>query len=140
MQLQALSCSAKCCSCYWCCWTAFFKAHKLLVGSYCCIKQCFDYWITRATNYKTLKYFLKNNQIFVSYKFCYSKGFLKVDNQIFLVMNTDYSVGPSKSVLVYALHSLENVLGLTRYSDVCAKIILYMFNYSRILFLHITCP
>ena len=33
-------------------------------------------------------------------------------------------VGPSMSVLVYALHSLEYVLGLTQCSGVCAKIIL----------------
>ena len=33
-------------------------------------------------------------------------------------------VGPSKSVLVYAFYSLEYVLGLTRCSGVCAKIIL----------------
>ena len=40
-------------------------------------------------------------------------------------------VGPSKSVLVYALHSLEYVLGLTRCSGVCAKIIIIIGVYSR---------
>ena len=39
-------------------------------------------------------------------------------------------IGPSKSVLVYALHSLEYVLGLARFRVFVPKlyIIIYMFN------------
>ena len=37
-------------------------------------------------------------------------------------------VGPSKSVLVYALHSLVNVLALHRYTDVMPNIILMEFS------------
>ena len=34
-------------------------------------------------------------------------------------------IGPSKSVLVYALHNLENVLGLTRFRLFVPKLLLY---------------
>ena len=34
-------------------------------------------------------------------------------------------IGPSKSVLVYALHSLENILGLVRFRVFVPKLLLY---------------
>ena len=37
-------------------------------------------------------------------------------------------IGPSKSVLVYALHSLENVLGLVRFRVFVAKLLLLLCN------------
>ena len=44
-------------------------------------------------------------------------------------------IGPSKSVLVYALHSVDNVLGLTRFSGVRDKIIIpYVRHYLHDLF------
>ena len=47
------------------------------------------------------------------------------------------TIGSSKSALVDALHSLENVLGLTRISGVCAKIIIIInllgYKYTKCL-------
>ena len=36
-------------------------------------------------------------------------------------------IGPSKSVLVKALHSLENVLGLARFREFVPKIYIYIY-------------
>ena len=42
-------------------------------------------------------------------------------------------IGPSKSVLVYALHSLEDVLGLARFRVFMPKLLLLLFqvNYQQ---------
>ena len=39
-------------------------------------------------------------------------------------------IGPSKSVLVYALHSFENVLGLARFRAFVPKLLLYLKIYE----------
>ena len=39
-------------------------------------------------------------------------------------------IGPSKSVLIYALHSLENVLGLVLYIKDISKFTCYAHNFT----------
>ena len=39
-------------------------------------------------------------------------------------------IGPSKSVLVYALHSLEYVLGVARFREFVPKLYYYIIIYS----------
>ena len=41
-------------------------------------------------------------------------------------------IGPSKSVLVYALHSLEYVLGLARFRVFVPKIYIYIFKIGKL--------
>ena len=43
-------------------------------------------------------------------------------------------IGPSKSVLVYALHSLENVLGLARFRVIVPELLLLLRNRVYIAF------
>ena len=40
-------------------------------------------------------------------------------------------IGPSKSILVYALHSLEYVLGLVRFRLFVPKLLLFNFNTNK---------
>ena len=51
-----------------------------------------------------------------------------------VVWSPQQPVGPSKYVLVYALHSLENVLGLTRFRVFVSKLLYYkgLFIYLKI--------
>ena len=46
-------------------------------------------------------------------------------------------IGPSKSVLVYALHNLENVLGLARFRVFVSKLLNYSINLLYIKYFNI---
>ena len=50
------------------------------------------------------------------------------------VSETTIVIGPSKSVLVYALHSLEYVLGLARFRGFVPKLLLYIIK-AQIVFI-----
>ena len=47
-------------------------------------------------------------------------------------------VGPSKSVLVYALHSLQYVLGLARFRVFVPNLLLFLFIFGPVLLFNLT--